>query len=134
VVDAHGEVLRRGDFTHLAIANPAIAPYGAAAREVLQRLGLWQALRPQLVQGEDIGQTFNFVASGAAELGFVALAQVAGRGGSAWRVPPDLHHPIAQQAVLLAPGARNPAARAFLAFLAGPRGRALVGAAGYDLP
>jgi molybdate transport system substrate-binding protein len=127
--------LRDGDFRHLAIANPELAPYGAAARDVLQRLQLWDRLQPKLVRGENIGQTFHFVSTGNAELGFVALAQLAGNdAGSRWRVAPDLHAPIEQQAVLLAPGRDDPAARAFLAFLRSDAARALIEAAGYGVP
>ena len=131
-----GEAVLRGDaFQHLAIANPELAPYGAAAREVLQRLELWDRLQPKLVRGEDIGQTFHFVSTGNAELGFVALAQLAGgKGGSRWLVPAKLHAPIEQQAVLLRPGQDDPAARAFLEFLQGREARRLIERAGYGLP
>jgi molybdate transport system substrate-binding protein len=122
-------------FRHLAIANPKTAPYGAAARQVLEKLGLWQKVSPRIVQGEDIGQAFQFVVTGNAELGFVALSQLqGGAGGSRWLVPADLHAPIEQQAVLLARGRDNPAARAFLAFLKGKEGRAIVERSGYALP
>jgi molybdate transport system substrate-binding protein len=134
-VDPAGAVLAGDSFRHLAIANPELAPYGAAAREVLTRLGHWQRLEPRLVRGEDIGQTFQFVATGNAELGFVALAQLVGRDdGSRWPVPAELHAPIEQQAVLLATGAGDEAARAFLAFLRGEAARARIEQAGYGLP
>jgi molybdate transport system substrate-binding protein len=127
--------LRDGDFRHLAIANPELAPYGAAARDVLQHLQLWDRLQPKLVRGEDIGQTFHFVSTGNAELGFVALAQIAGNDvGSRWLLPADLHAPIEQQAVLLPPGRDEPAARAFLAFLQSDAARARIEAAGYGVP
>jgi molybdate transport system substrate-binding protein len=117
-VDPEGLVLRSGRFVHLSIANPDLAPYGAAAREVLESLGLWSELGPRLVLGENVGQAFLFVSSGGADLGFVAGSQlVAGpgmRNGSSWRVPEDLHQPIEQQAVLLR---ESEAARAFLAFI-----------------
>ncbi|WP_457673510.1 molybdate ABC transporter substrate-binding protein [Thiolapillus sp.] len=135
LVDARGEVLRKGDFRHLAIANPRLAPYGLAARQLLQKLGLWQVLAHRLVQGENIGQAFRFVRSGNAELGLVAASQVlpgSGRkNGSFWVPPADLYEPIEQQAVLLRD---NEAARAFLAFVAGDEGRAIIGANGYQLP
>ncbi len=143
LVDAGGKVLATGSFRHLAIANPRLAPYGAAAQEVLAGLGLWERLTPRLVQGEDIGQTYQFVASGAAELGFVALSQVragaeGGPGGKAqgslWVVPEASYRPIDQQAVLLAKGKDNPAARAFLDFLKGPAARAVLERFGYGLP
>jgi len=132
------EALRAGDFARLAIASPELAPYGAAARATLRRLGLWEALAPRLVRGEDVGQAYQFVATGNAELGFVALAQLAARddqaGGARWLVPAELHPPIEQHAVLLARGRDDPAARAFLDFLRSPDARARIAAAGYDLP
>lgn len=124
----------RGDFRHLAIANPELAPYGAAALDTLRGLGLWDALQPRLVRGEDIGQTYQFVATGNAELGFVALSQVAGAGGSRWLVPADHHAPLEQQAVLLGPGRDDGAARAFLGFLRSDAARRTIAAAGYALP
>lgn len=130
-----GEVLAKGDYRHLAMANPDLAPYGAAAREVLQGLGLWEALAGRRVYGENIAQTFQFVSSGNAELGFVALSQLGGpqgeRGGSRWEVPEHLHAPIVQQAVLLRD---SPAGHGFIAFINSPRGRDLIRAQGYALP
>ncbi len=106
LVDAGGDVLAQGGFRHLAVANPGLAPYGAAAREVLRARGLWEELAGRIVRGENIGQTFQFVRSGNAELGFVARSQVVRPGrpreGSWWDVPPELHEPLEQQAVLLA--------------------------------
>lgn len=137
LVDGQGEVLRHGRFARLAIANPKLAPYGAAARQVLQRLGLWDALAPKLVTGENIAQAYQFVATGNAELGFVALAQVSGGGparGSLWRVPERLYDPIRQDAVLLARAADNTAARAFLDYLRGAAARAVIRDYGYGLP
>jgi len=127
-------VLRGDDFAHLAIANPDLAPYGAAAREALQRLGVWDRVLPKLVRGEDIGQAFHFVATGNADLGFVALSQLGGAGGSRWLVPSNLHAPIEQQAVLLVAGQNDPAAKAFLAFLASAPARVLIERAGYGVP
>jgi molybdate transport system substrate-binding protein len=127
-------VLRTGRFAHLAIANPDLAPYGAAAREVLQHLGLWDRLLPKLVRGEDVGQTFHFVSTGNAELGFVALSQLGGAGGSRWLVPSDLHTPIEQQAVLLVAGQNDPAAKAFLTFISSATARSLIELAGYGVP
>jgi molybdate transport system substrate-binding protein len=124
----------RGDFRHLSIANPELAPYGAAARDTLRKLGLWDALQPRLVRGEDVGQAYQFVATGNAELGFVALSQVQGAGGSQWRVPADHHAPLEQQAVLLERGADDDVARSFLAFLQGESARRQIAAAGYALP
>jgi molybdate transport system substrate-binding protein len=137
VVDAKGEVLRAGGFRHLALANPKTAPYGAAALEVLQKLGLSAALAPKFVQGENIAQTQQFIATGNAELGFIALSQVwkDGRltGGSGWVVPPGLHSPLRQDAVLLMPGKDKPAAEALLRYLKSDGARALIRSFGYDL-
>lgn len=125
-------ILGRGDFTRLAIANPRLAPYGAAAGEVLVALGLAERLRPKLVYGNNVAQTYQFVSTGAAELGFVALAQVIGRArGSRWLVPPELHSAIAQDAVLLQRGAGNAAASAFLEFLRGPAAAGVKARYGY---
>ena len=124
--------LREGRFTRIAIANPATAPYGAAAIETMKKLRIHEALSTKIVQGNSIGQTYQFVATGNAELGFVALSQIAGSAeGSRWIVPPDLHAPIAQDAVLLKKGAANEAARAFIAFLKGPEARAVKEKHGY---
>ncbi len=138
VVDGEGAVLKRGDFRHLAIANPKLAPYGQAAIETLAALGLTDSLRPRFVLGENIAQTHQFAASGNAELGFVALAQVAKNGriadGSGWIVPAHLHRPIRQDAVLLARGRDNAAAKAFLGWLQGDDAKATIRSFGYDLP
>ncbi|UUX97130.1 molybdate ABC transporter substrate-binding protein [Aquabacterium sp. J223] len=135
LVDDQGAVLASGRFRHLAIANPKVAPYGAAAMEVLKARGLAAPLTPKLVTAESIGQAFQFVATGNAELGFVALSQVALPGrpvdGSMWRVPPTLHTEIRQDAVLLKAGERNPAARALLDFLKTAPAKALISAYGY---
>lgn len=137
LVDANGDVLRRGAFKRLAIANPKLAPYGAAAQQALEKLGLWTELRGKLVLGENIAQTLQFVASGNVELGLVALSQVqeGGKpGGSHWRVPQSLYDPIRQDAALLTRGSGNPAARAFLEYLRSGPAREIIRAAGYDLP
>lgn len=128
------DALESEDFRYLAIANPELAPYGAAARGLLRQLDLWDALQRRIVRGEDIGQAFQFVATGNAELGFVALSQLSGRGGSQWIVPPDRYAPIEQQAVLLEPGRNDPAASAFLDFLRGAAARAQIERAGYGVP
>ena len=134
LIDNQGKVLARGGFQHIAIADPAAAPYGVAATQTLDRLGLSAALAPRIVKGASITQAYQFVATGAAELGFVALSQViAVSGGSRWLVPDRLHAPIAQQAVLLKTGATVPAARAFLAFLHGPQARAIIQRYGYEV-
>ena len=136
-VDDKGEVLKKGDFRHLAIANPRTAPYGAAALQVLGKLGLQPALTPRFVQGENIAQTHSFVVSGNAELGLVALAQVYKDGrlgaGSAWIVPASLHAPIRQDAVLLMKGASNPAAAALLKYLKSDKARAIIRSFGYEI-
>jgi molybdate transport system substrate-binding protein len=132
LVDANGAVLRRGRFAKLAMADPALAPYGVAAVETLGRLGLSAALAPRIVKGGSITQTYQFVATRAAELGFVALSQVVTvRGGSRWLVPARLHTPIDQQAVLLRTGARSPAALAVMRFLRSPAARAIIRRYGY---
>jgi molybdate transport system substrate-binding protein len=134
LVDAHGEVLRTGRFASLAIADPASAPYGAAAIETLHRLRLYDALEPKIVKGESIAQTYQFAATGAADVGFVALSQVVDeRGGSRWVVPETLHAPIDQEAVLVKTGRNNPAAKAFLAFLQGPQAKAIIRRFGYEV-
>jgi len=138
LVDAQGAVLVQGRFKHLAIANPKTAPYGAASIEVLRGLGLLEALRPKFVQGENVAQTQQFVASGNAELGLVALSQVWHDGklgeGSGWIVPSGLHAPLRQDAVLLLPGRDKPAALALLAYLRGDKARAIIRGFGYELP
>ncbi len=125
--------LRKGDFRHLAIANPRLAPYGAAAVETLASLKLLDAAQPKFVQGENIAQTWQFAASGNAELGFIALAQVMKDGnvteGLAWIVPESLHQPIRQDAVLLRP---TPAAEALLKYLRSDKVRAAIRSFGYD--
>ena len=129
-------LLRKGSIPRLAIANPALAPYGVAARDVLQHVRRWQELQPRLVMGENIGQAMQFVASGAAPLGLVprSLVLQARRRtpGSAWDVPAHWHAPIVQSAVLLAHGEGNAAATGFLRYLRSPDGRARIRARGYD--
>jgi molybdate transport system substrate-binding protein len=131
-VDDAGAVLETGDFRHLAIANPELAPYGAAARDVLEARGLWDRLEARLVMGQDIGQAYSFVHTGNAELGFVAWAQLeqptTAIAGSYWLVPEALHRPIEQEAVLLRDGA---AARELLEFVKGPAAREIVRSFGY---
>lgn len=132
LVDAGGKVLASDRFAKLAIADPGAAPYGAAAVETLKKLGLFERVKPRIVSGASITQAWQFVATGAAELGFVALSQVVNEpGGSRWLVPETLHSPIEQQAILLKPGAANPAARAFLAFLKSPAAVAIIRRYGY---
>ena len=137
-VDDKGEVLRSDTFKHLAIANPKLAPYGAAAMETMEALKLLPSLQPRFVQAENIGQTHQFVASGNAELGFVALSQITRDGaineGSAWVVPADLHKPIRQAAVILSKGSNNPAAAALTDYLKGDKATAIIKSFGYDVP
>jgi molybdate transport system substrate-binding protein len=134
-VDDQGAVLAAGKFAHLAIANPKIAPYGAAGLEVIKARGLTDAITPKLVTAESIAQAQQFVASGNAELGFVALAQVAAPGklvlGSYWLVPPSLYGEIRQDAVLLKVGEKSAAAVALLAYLKTAPAKAVIQAHGY---
>jgi molybdate transport system substrate-binding protein len=137
-VDAQGRVLQQTPKGKLAIADPRLAPYGAAALAALDRLGVWAAWQPHLVQGESVGQAFQFVATGNALLGFVALSQVMADGriaqGSAWIVPAQYHAPLRQDAVILQPGRSNPAATAFAAYLRGDAARATLRGYGYEVP
>jgi molybdate transport system substrate-binding protein len=137
MVDAKGEVLKAGKFDHLSVANPKLAPYGLAAVEALQKLNLLTALRPKFVTGDNIGQAYQFVASGAAPLGFVAMSQVYEdnklKSGSAWVVPSNLYSPIRQDAVVLTKGANKPAVTAFISYLKGDAARAVIRSYGYDL-
>lgn len=136
-VDSQGAVLKGRGFRKLAVANPKTAPYGAAAVEVIDKLGLSASLTPKLVQGESIGQTYNFAFTGNAEIAFVAMSQVldGGRlkGGSMWVVPQNLYAPIQQDAVLLKRGANNEAARALMTLLQSPNIKTLIRSYGYDL-
>ena len=129
-------LLAEADVRRIAIANPKTAPYGLAAQQTLEAIGLWPRLQGRLVRGENIGQTFQFIASGAAEMGFVALAQLPEESSSAgyrWLVQQELHQPIRQEAVLLKRGADNPAAKAFLAFLRSEQAQRLIVGQGYGL-
>ncbi len=136
-VDAQGAVLRNGNFAHLALANPRLAPYGAAAVQTLTALGLLDAIAPRFVQAENIAQAYQFVATGNAALGFVAMSQVFDDGrlksGSAWIVPAKLYRPIRQDAVLLEKGRDKPAAAALLKYLQSEPVRMLIKSYGYDL-
>ncbi|RJP68813.1 MAG: molybdate ABC transporter substrate-binding protein [Comamonadaceae bacterium] len=136
-VDARGAVLKTGGFRKLAIANPKTAPYGAAAVDVMDKLGLTAALTPKLVQGESIGQTYNFAFTGNAEIAFVAMSQVLEGGrlksGSMWVVPQNLYAPIRQDAVLLRRAANNEAAKALMQLLRSPNIKTLIRSYGYDI-
>ena len=135
-VDAKGEVLSKGHFNKIALANPKLAPYGTAAIELLTKQGLLTSLTPKFVQGENISQTFQFASTGNAELGFVALSQVMKDGkvtsGSAWVVPGNLHTPIRQDAVLLATGKDNVAAKALLEYLKSAKAKKIIRSYGYE--
>ena len=137
LVDRQGAVLKRNRFNKLAIANPRLAPYGAAAREVLQNLDVYDGLAAKLVRGENIAQTYQFVSTGNAELGFVALSQIVSPGrqqqGSTWIVPGHLFTPIRQDAVLLRRGKDNSAARQLLRYMRGERAREIIESYGYKM-
>lgn len=136
-VDDHGEVLKRNAYQHLAIANPKTAPYGLAATQVLDKLHLTKATRGKIVEGQNITQAYQFVSTGNAEVGFVALSQIYKDGkvasGSAWIVPSTLHEPIRQDAVILEKGKDNSAAKALVEYLKGPKAAALIKSYGYEI-
>lgn len=137
-IGADGEkTLARGDFDHLAMANPDLAPYGLAAQQALDHMGLRSVLSDKIVMGQNIGQTFSMVATGNAALGLVAGSYVASTRntapGSSWSVPKTYHDPIRQDAVLLAHGAENAAARAFLDYLHGDAASAVIARSGYGV-
>ena len=126
--------LKAGKFQKISIANPIAAPYGTAAVETMKALGVYDVLKPKIVQGNSIAQAFQFIDTRNAELGFVALSQLHGvTGGTRWQVPANLHAPIRQDAVLLKTGANSEASKAFLAFLKGPEARAIIERFGYAL-
>ena len=137
-VDDQGTVLSTGNFKHIAVADPKLAPYGAAAMEVLKNKGLQTKLQPIMVMGENIAQTYQFVSTANAELGFVALSQIIDNGkiskGSAWTIPNTYYSPIKQGAILLKLGANNPAALALLDYLKSAPALAIIEKYGYDLP
>lgn len=136
-VDAQGSILKDTRLGKVAYANPKIAPYGAAAVQVMDRMGATPALTPRLVQGESIGQAFNFVHSGNADVGFVAMSQVLEGGklksGSMWVIPQNLYDPIAQGAVVLQRASGNAAAQALITLMQSPNIKALIRSYGYDL-
>jgi molybdate transport system substrate-binding protein len=142
LVDNKGQVLLsnttdKNNFKKLAIADPKLAPYGVAAMEVLMRMGALSKVAPKLVQGDSIGQAFQFVMTENAELGLVALSQISMDGrisqGSAWVVPQSLYTPLKQDAVLLALGKDNAAALALMKYLQSERAQAIIRAYGYTL-
>jgi molybdate transport system substrate-binding protein len=142
LVDDKGEVLRSNSFEKLgihkiALADPKLAPYGIAAMEVINKMGVQAVVTPKLVQGESIGQTYQFVSTENAQLGFVALSQIAFDGritqGSAWVVPQSMHTPLKQDAVLLNPGKDNTAAHALLKYLQADKAKTIIRQYGYAL-
>jgi molybdate transport system substrate-binding protein len=137
IVDDKGEVLKKGGFDHIALANPKLAPYGAAALEAMKALGVHDALEPKFVAAENIAQTFQYVKTGNALLGFVALSQVMKDGkideGSAWVLPANLYQPIKQNAVILEKGKDNHAAEALMKYLKGDKAKSVIKSYGYDL-
>jgi molybdate transport system substrate-binding protein len=136
VVDAKGEVLKSGGFEHLALANPKLAPYGGAAVEAMKALGVYEALQSKIVTAENITQAHQFISSGNALLGFVALSQVLKDGkidGSAWIVPANLYSPIRQDVVILEKGKGKPAAEALAKYLKGDKAKAVIKSFGYGL-
>ncbi|MEI6734896.1 MAG: molybdate ABC transporter substrate-binding protein [Comamonadaceae bacterium] len=137
VVDAAGEVLKKGDFEHIALADPKLAPYGAAAVQAMKALSVYDVLAPKVVTAENITQSYQFISTGNARLGFVALSQVLKDGkieGSAWLVPARLYQPIRQDAVILEKGKGKPATEALMKFLQGNKAKAVIKSYGYDLP
>jgi molybdate transport system substrate-binding protein len=128
------ETLKAASFAKISICNPAAAPYGAAAVQAMKALNLYDGLQPKLVEGANITQAFQFVQTGNAEVGFIALSQLTGNSeGSRWLVPQNLYSPIRQDVVLLKKGADNEAAKGFIAFLKGPEARAIIEKYGYEV-
>ena len=135
LVDGAGAVLKRGGFAHLALADPKLAPYGAAGVETLKALGAYEAIAPKLVTAENITQAYQFISSGNAELGFVALSQLLKDGkieGSSWLVPANLYTQIRQDAVVLEPGKGKAAVDALMKFLKGDKAKAIIKSFGYE--
>ncbi|CAI8906800.1 Tungstate/molybdate/chromate-binding protein ModA [Pseudomonas sp. IT-P258] len=136
-VDAKGDVLKKNAYQHLSIANPKAAPYGLAATQVLAKEGLTDKVKDKIVEGQNISQAYQFISTGNAELGFVALSQIYKDGkissGSAWIVPASLHDPIKQDAVILNKGKDNPAAKALVDYLKGPKAAAVIKSYGYEI-
>ena len=135
-VDGTGQVLKKDGFEHISLADPKLAPYGAAAVEAMKALGIYEMLTPKIVMGENIAQAYQFIATGNATLGFVALSQVLKDGkieGSAWMVPANLYHPIHQNAIILVKGQNNPAAEALMKYLKADKAKTIIKSFGYDL-
>lgn len=136
-IDIQGKILKSNDLIHLAIVNPKLAPYGEAAVDVLTNMGVYQQLKPKLILGQNLGQSFQQVSSGAVKQGIIALSQVISDGelieGSSWIIPESMYSPIQQDAILLNKGQKNPAAIAFLKFLKSPTSQALIKSYGYEV-
>ncbi len=134
-VDDAGQILKAGNFQRLAMANPKLSPYGMAAQETLAKLDLLQTVQPKIVQGDNIAQTYQFVFTENAQLGFVALSQIFADGkiaqGSAWVVPSHFHSPLQQDALLLNPGKNKPAAEALMNYLKSDKAKNIIKAYGY---
>ena len=136
LVDGAGAVLKRGDFAHLSLADPKLAPYGAAGVEAMKALRVYEAIQPKIVTAENITQAYQFISSGNAELGFVALSQVLKDGkidGSSWLVPANLYSPIRQDAVILEKGRGKPAVDALMKYIRGDKAKAIIQSFGYEL-
>ena len=136
LVDSAGAVLKRGDFAHLSLAEPKLAPYGAAGVEAMKALRVYEAIQPKIVTAENITQAYQFISSGNAELGFVALSQVLKDGkidGSSWLVPANLYSPIRQDAVILEKGRGKPAVDALMKYIRGDKAKAIIKSFGYEL-
>ena len=139
LVDEKASVLNKGNFKMLAIANPRFSPYGVAAKETLAKLTMWNSIQEKLTKGENVTQTYQLVATEKADLAFIALSQVMRdgkmvEGGSWWLVPPEMHQPIRQSAVLLSHAKDQVAAKAFLAFLKSEKARTVMRGFGYEVP
>ncbi|MCF8473449.1 MAG: molybdate ABC transporter substrate-binding protein [Emcibacter sp.] len=135
----NGSIVQSGKFNRLAIANPKLAPYGMAAVEVLKSLGLYETVRPKIIQGENIAQTYQFVATGNADLGFIALAQLSqkelsNKKDNIWLIPDTLYSPIRQDAVMLKSGQNNKAAHDFMQFLRSYTAQKIIQGFGYEIP
>jgi molybdate transport system substrate-binding protein len=136
VVDGTGEVLKKGSFAHIALADPKLAPYGVAATETMKAMGIYDSLQPKIVTAENIAQAHQFISSGNSELGFVALSQVLKEGkieGSYWLVPANLYKSIRQNAVILEKGKGKPAADALMNYLKADKAKAIIKSFGYEL-
>lgn len=137
LIDQSGEVLKQGQFNKIAIANPKLAPYGAAALQVITKMDLGESLKSKIVEGSNISQTFQFVSSENASLGFVALSQVYENNklkeGSAWIIPKDMYTPIKQDAIMLTGSENNPAAQALMKYLRSEQAKVIIRSFGYNL-